>query len=524
MKSIAVYDSNFQRLTYLGDIVSFIVTERRSTYGDYNVWLKNNKEITQYLIEGNFIIFQHGVEDITARNLLSNGSKKYGVTDNGDEFNSLTVYSAYPLTPMSSYNVQGKNVVLSCDYEALTDVELNSGAQIWLQLEYSINGVASQLNVKCETNILSAQSGHEQEIIQFPSTNVSLIRANVIISGVNGTVNIFNAKLEIGSTSTSYSDSPETDFSYTGINLSAGFINKVEYQNNDEFSGIIVSGNLCESFIEDRCLYGLFSMTDTPIAVCNQMILENFVNPTDVERDYEIVDVAEQSVDTDEPIFYQKTGFQVAEAILDIILNRNIGLKVLFDSAMKKLHFYLYKGKDRSSNQSENARIIFSDESGLLINPSYIEDYTKYKNVAMIAGEDSGADRVFTLTGNATGKNRKELYVDARDLQSELDDGTLMTPEEYIEILVQRGNEKLAVLQPVTSFTSDVTLSVGGHIYGKDYVIGDKVTLHHSTTGIRIDAIVEEVSFVGDSNGDEMSIVFGYSPPSIAKLIRSRFS
>lgn len=522
MISIAIYDKEFQRQTYLGKVISFYIKEKRSTYGDFTIWLENDIETNQYIKEGNFVVFQHKIEEVSNRNFITSGSRKYGVVKNGNEFLSLNVQNAYPLSSMASYSLVGNTVTISCSYETLTDLELASNAQIWLQLQYIESGVTKYLNVQCESEILTNLNGVAFATVNISSIDAMLQQINVIMSGVNGTVNIYNSKLEIGGVNTNYVDAPESDFSYIGLDNSSGIISEVSFEDEEAFTGVRISGNLCEGFLEDRCLYGLFQMSASPISVCNQMVIENFVNPEDAERNYEIVDIAGQPEDNSEVIHFQKTGFQIADSVTSIALQKGLGIKAIFDRSMKKIHFYMYKGKDRSVDQIVNPRIIFSDENGLMINPKYLEDYKLYKNVARIAGQGEGEDRVFTVVGTATGRDRKELYIDARDLSNKLQDQTEMSPEDYIAILQQRGQEKLAVLQPVTSFESDVNIGEGTYIYGIDFTIGDTVTLYHSTTGIRMNAIIEEVHFIGDSEGDEMSIVFGYAPPSIATLIKSR--
>ena len=59
------------------------------------------------------------------------------------------------------------------------------------------------------------------------------------------------------------------------------------------------------------------------------------------------------------------------------------------------------------------------------------------------------------MSNNATptGLSRRELWVDARDIQSGEGEGAL-SPEEYAQALETRGREKLAECQLVQSFTA----------------------------------------------------------------------
>lgn len=88
-----------------------------------------------------------------------------------------------------------------------------------------------------------------------------------------------------------------------------------------------------------------------------------------------------------------------------------------------------------------NAR--YSLSYGNLSEVKYSLSDIQYYNVALVAGEGEGDDRVTVYAGNTslTGTDRIELYVDARDLQRDENKGE--TLEEYKARLVARGEEKL---------------------------------------------------------------------------------
>ena len=60
-----------------------------------------------------------------------------------------------------------------------------------------------------------------------------------------------------------------------------------------------------------------------------------------------------------------------------------------------------------------------------------------------VQGAGEGDERATVWVGdvNATGSDRREMYVDARDVQPE--DGETSTSQSYLEKLADRGGEKL---------------------------------------------------------------------------------
>ena len=110
---------------------------------------------------------------------------------------------------------------------------------------------------------------------------------------------------------------------------------------------------------------------------------------------------------------------------------------------------------------------------GITIAPSWVRD-KYYKRI------DIERDSI------AKGLSRRELFVDARDLAKESqqtdEDGVTTTvtlsDSEYDQVLVERGNEKLAECAVVESFEGSIDPNES-YEYGVDYFIGDVVEVEN---------------------------------------------
>ena len=81
------------------------------------------------------------------------------------------------------------------------------------------------------------------------------------------------------------------------------------------------------------------------------------------------------------------------------------------------------------------------------------------------------------MVGNEkVGLLRKELYVDARDLQKSTDEVTL-TDSQYIEALKNRGNNKLSERKRILTLSGEVPTSSKLFKLGEDYQLGDTITI-----------------------------------------------
>ena len=97
----------------------------------------------------------------------------------------------------------------------------------------------------------------------------------------------------------------------------------------------------------------------------------------------------------------------------------------------KQFVFKLYAGADRTYAQTENPYVVFSPKFENIANSNYLESKKEYKNVALVAGEGEGAERKTTSVGEGSGLERRELFVDARDISTTTEDNVTLSDEEY---------------------------------------------------------------------------------------------
>ena len=170
--------------------------------------------------------------------------------------------------------------------------------------------------------------------------------------------------------------------------------------------------------------------------------------------------------------------------------------------------------------------MIFSTDLEDILTSSYYINSQDTKTTAYVAGEGENVGRTNIVSGDnlISGFLRKEMYIDARDLQSEIqnDDGTTsnIDSDTYINMLNDRGNEKLSERIKIESFEATMrTIGNTQYIYGVDYFKGDKVIIQDTDLGIQVIGIVTEISENYDDEY-ELVITFGYSYPTLIQKIK----
>lgn len=119
-----------------------------------------------------------------------------------------------------------------------------------------------------------------------------------------------------------------------------------------------------------------------------------------------------------------------------------------------------------------------------------------------------------------SGLERREIYVDARDLQSDTDHEKPMNLAEYVEALANRGREKLSDQQLVQSFSATVRTLDPTYVYGVDFFLGDTITVTDERLGLSVSALVEGVERSIGKNGEDLVLTLGYGLPTITDRLR----
>ncbi len=121
-----------------------------------------------------------------------------------------------------------------------------------------------------------------------------------------------------------------------------------------------------------------------------------------------------------------------------------------------------------------------------------------------------------------SGLARRELFVDARDLQSDADPDNPMTPEEYAAVLTVRGEELLAENQLVQSFSTVVRTLAPTYEYGVDFFLGDTITAIDERQGVTADAVVQAVQRSVSAEGEGLLLTLGYGQPTIYDILKRK--
>ena len=307
-----------------------------------------------------------------------------------------------------------------------------------------------------------------------------------------------------------------------------------DVENGDQF---IITGIDIKKILQQRIVEKQTNFNGKVEDYIRTLIEDSIINPTNSKRKINNFILADK-VGFTETVSEQITYDNVGQKIEEICKQHGWGYKVTVTNG--NFIFSLYQGKDKSSY------IKFSQNYDNITTTDYIKDDSNIKNIAVVAGEGEGVERITTIIGEEVGINRHEIYVDARNISSSIDydelvssypngteitkngviyyqvdgvDIAIITKDDegevsevrlcddiYIESLKSKGKEEIASYTSVTSFEGKIVPGIN-YTYKKDYNLGDIVSISNEY-GISMKARITEIVESQDKNGYIMEPTF----------------
>ena len=300
-----------------------------------------------------------------------------------------------------------------------------------------------------------------------------------------------------------------------------GVIDEVNYSQADNGErGVYAKGNFAEKLLAQRVIEATVRLTGNVEAAMRSLVQGTAIEPSESDRKIKHLRLGEVK-GVGGSVELQTTGDNLSEKLFEIGNTMEISHRVRYDYLTNDLAFEVWQGKDRRDSQDVNSWAIFSNSFYNIRNVVYNRNGSSYKNFAYVAGAGEGAARKIVIVDlRQPGEERLEIWVDARDLQEEDEDGNKIPPAIYEAQLKQRGKEKLAEYRKVETVNSGIDANAN-LIYKRDFDLGDFCTYINTEIGIATDKRITEIMEVYEGGAMELSIVFGTDEiSSVQQLIK----
>jgi Siphovirus ReqiPepy6 Gp37-like protein len=162
-----------------------------------------------------------------------------------------------------------------------------------------------------------------------------------------------------------------------------------------------------------------------------------------------------------------------------------------------QLRFDIYNGVDRTRYQSTYPPILFHYDSGHVDDPKYLFSTKEYRSMATIVSSigtiDVYPEAVTSRNAAATGIDRRVLYMDGGDMGDQ-------DYQTFYQSLIQKAQAELKKHNRIRLFDGAIS-PVSPYVYGRDYFLGDQVSLL-ARFGFEEVMLVSEYVRTEDADGD----------------------
>lgn len=192
-------------------------------------------------------------------------------------------------------------------------------------------------------------------------------------------------------------------------------IRKIELDTDVENGNfLVVSGYDSKIMLDQRIIMGTLNINGSICDAIYNMVNDAVIDPEDTARTFYKTNGTDLlfALGSEPPDLFDRATEQtsyknIGEKIRDYCERYGWGYRVKY--AGGQLVFELYRGTDRTG------QVIFSEDFENLSTTVYVEDDTNLGNVALVGGEGEGSARARALSGMASGVDRFEVFVDAKD-------------------------------------------------------------------------------------------------------------
>lgn len=287
-----------------------------------------------------------------------------------------------------------------------------------------------------------------------------------------------------------------------------GIIETVDYTMSDNGQKeVSAKGRFLEQKLSERIINTTQTLEGTGEEVIRTLVQRFAISPTESVRKIEKLKLGNIN-QVGEKISFQVTWESLLDKIREIAISQELGLSLRYDYLEEALIFEVWQGKDRTQEQTKHAWAVFSPDYENVLSANFTDSIAEYKNFAYVAGEGEGTARIVVEVDQSKGEERRELYVDARDIRQTTDSGEMIPAITYKNMLKQRGLEKLAEYKQNTILEGSIQTNAN-LLYKEDFDLGDICTYVDHTIGIEVEQRITEITEIYENGSVEIQGAFG---------------
>lgn len=288
---------------------------------------------------------------------------------------------------------------------------------------------------------------------------------------------------------------------YIDIDTETGVIESLGYGDKKSY----IKGRFLESESDSKIIYPVQNLSGTPqnivLQLCGKFL-------PDIDRE------ADPQLNTGN-MNLQDLGSNLMEKIYELLKPEEMSFRIIYDYENDRKILKVWKGIDRIGANPQNSIAIFAEDFENVVDSKYAYSREELRNFAYIIGEDIEPRIVVQLDLRENpSEQRKELWVDAKDLKKENLSGDI-----YKQQLYQRGMEKLSEYNEILKVEMNA-IPDANMVYKSDYNLGDKCIYIDRKTNLEVEQRITEILETYEASSKKITIKFGEDEKTIKQRIK----
>lgn len=191
----------------------------------------------------------------------------------------------------------------------------------------------------------------------------------------------------------------------------AGIIETIEFSDNGTNEEVTISGRFLTSLLSRRIVKNKINFSGNTIEGMNTIV--NAMTPLTTQWETETVTMSSPHID------FQVTYKNVYDYLCKLSEYSNIGIRIVPNIDSKVYMFEVWKGLDRTSEQTENEEYSFSDDNYNIEQGKLIKSEKTKANFIFVGGTGEEDNRVLvTVDAGKTGFDLYEVFSDQKSLSN----------------------------------------------------------------------------------------------------------
>lgn len=287
-------------------------------------------------------------------------------------------------------------------------------------------------------------------------------------------------------------------------------------------------GYMLTYWLNQRVINPQIQLTGTCQQVVNQLILKNVGSGAAARRQFPQFSSLPQDDFGGESMNYSNEALKsLGDEVRDVCQSGKLGYDILICERTKQFGFYLYKGNDFTSDNTEgNPPCIFSRDFDNVNTQDCEDSIENVKNYAFVRGasEDGGEQEIVEVDrASGSGLGLYEVLIDASDISRTAEDSSgaqqTIPAATYTKMLIARGNTELDDMIENYTFNSSINV-LSNLVYKKDFDLGDRVTCIEKSWGLTINSRITEITQTYETGKTLIEATFGESAPTLLDKIK----